>query len=138
MRSREVVTSALSVVVTLLVSHALHAQGQEEASRIYLNQSLFHLRQAQLYADRSVQTLPLSGFDYVVFVRDLDTVADGVETFLHPRPGDPVRVVPVEIDGQYLAEELVREGKTLEELMGVEPEEDSMEWLLEESEPENR
>lgn len=138
MRSREVVTSALSVVVTLLVSHALHAQGQEEASRIYLNQSLFHLRQAQLYADRSVQTLPLSGFDYAVFQRDLDTVADGVETFLHPRPGDPVRVVPVEIDGQYLAEELVREGKTLEEIMGVEPEEDGSEWLLEESEPENR
>jgi RAQPRD family integrative conjugative element protein len=138
MRSREVVTSVLSVVVTLLVSHALHAQGQEEASRIYLNQSLFHLRQAQLYADRSVQTLPLSGFDYAVFQRDLDTVADGVETFLHPRPGDPVRVVPVEIDGHYLAEELVREGKTLEEIMGVEPEEDSTEWLLEESEPENR
>lgn len=135
MNSRDVVTSVLSVIVTLLVSHALHAQGQEEASRVYLNQSLFHLRQAQLYADRSVQTLPLSGFDYVVFQRDLDTVADGVETFLHPRPGDPVRVVPVEIDGHYLAEELVREGKTLEEIGGVEPEEDGAESLPEASEP---
>jgi RAQPRD family integrative conjugative element protein len=127
-----------AAAVTLLLSTALRAQGREEASRLYLNQSLFHLRQAQLYADRSGQTLPLSGFDYAMFQRDLDTVADGVETFLHPRPGDPVRLVPVEIDGQYLAEELMREGKTLEEIAGVGSEEDGTELLPEESEPESR
>lgn len=113
-----------SFLATLIVSDDLGALGQEEASRIYLNQSLFHLRQAQRYADQSGQTVPLAGFDYAVYQRDLDTVADGVEAFLHPRPGDPVRIVPVEIDGQYLAEELLREGKALEESIGVSEEED--------------
>jgi len=52
-------------------------------------------------------------------------VADGVEAFLHPRPGDPIRIVPVEIDGHYLAEELLREGKALEETAGVSGAEDA-------------
>ena len=125
MNARELVIIILSVLATLVVSHDLSALGQEEASRIYLNQSLFHLRQAQRSADQSGQTVPLAGFDYAVYQRDLDTVADGVEAFLHPRPGDPIRVVPVEIDGRYLAEELLREGKALEETVGVSTAEDA-------------
>ncbi len=119
----------LLAALALIAGDALHAAGIEEASRIYLNQSLFYLRQAQLYADRSVETLPLPGFDYALFQRDLDTVADGVELFLHPRPGDPVRVVPVEIDGHYLAEELRQEGRALEEEAGVQREEDAAERI---------
>lgn len=118
MTLRELVIVIFAVLATLVVSHDLSALGQEEASRIYLNQSLFHLRQAQRNADQSGQTVALAGFDYAVYQRDLDTVADGVEAFLHPRPGDPIRVVPVEIDGHYLAEELLREGKALEETVG--------------------
>ncbi|NOT56773.1 MAG: hypothetical protein HOP18_19410 [Deltaproteobacteria bacterium] len=124
MTRRECGIVLCSVLVTLIVSHDLRALGQEDASRIYLNQSLFHLRQAQRYADQSGQTVPLAGFDYAVYQRDLDTVADGVEAFLHPRPGDPIRVVPVEIDGHYLAEELLREGKALEETLGASVAED--------------
>jgi hypothetical protein len=124
MRWRVGVLVLCSVLATLIARDDLGALGQEEASRIYLNQSLFHLRQAQRYADQSGQTVPLAGFDYVVYQRDLDTVADGVEAFLHPRPGDPVRIVPVEIDGHYLAEELLREGKALEESLGTSEEED--------------
>lgn len=118
MTRREFVIVLCSVLATLGIRADLRALGQEEASRIYLNQSLFHLRQAQRYADQSGQTVPLAGFDYAVYQRDLDTVADGVEAFLHPRPGDPIRIVPVEIDGHYLAEELLREGKALEETLG--------------------
>ena len=118
MTMRELVIMLCSVLATLVISADLRALGQEEASRIYLNQSLFHLRQAQRYADQSGQTVPLAGFDYAVYQQDLDTVADGVEAFLHPRPGDPIRIVPVEIDGHYLAEELLREGKALEETIG--------------------
>lgn len=125
MTMRELVIVIFSVLATLVVSHDLSALGQEEASRIYLNQSLFHLRQAQRYADQSGQTVALAGFDYAVYQRDLDTVADGVEAFLHPRPGDPIRVVPVEIDGHYLAEELLREGKALEETAGMSVTEDA-------------
>lgn len=118
MTMRELVIMLCSVLATLVISADLRALGQEEASRIYLNQSLFHLRQAQRYADQSGQTVPLAGFDYAVYQQDLDMVADGVEAFLHPRPGDPIRIVPVEIDGHYLAEELLREGKALEETIG--------------------
>jgi RAQPRD family integrative conjugative element protein len=125
MNARELVIVVFSVLTTLVVSHDLSALGQEEASRIYLNQSLFHLRQAQRYADQSGQTVALAGFDYAVYQRDLDTVADGVEAFLHPRPGDPIRVVPVEIDGHYLAEELLREGKAMEETAGMSVAEDA-------------
>ena len=116
---RDLFMIVASVLATVVVSQNLHALGREEASRIYLNQSLFHLRQAQRYADRSGQTAALAGFDYTVYQRDLDTVADGVEAFLHPRPGDPIRVVPVEIDGHYLSETLLREGKALEETFGT-------------------
>ena len=119
MTTRTLLIMLLSVVGIVGVSHDPWALGQEEASRIYLNQSLYHLRQAQRYADQSGQTVPLAGFDYAVYLGDLDTVADGVEAFLHPRPGDPIRVVPVEIDGHYLSEELLREGKALEEAAGV-------------------
>jgi RAQPRD family integrative conjugative element protein len=119
MTRRDLFIVVASVVATLLVSQHLNALGREEASRIYLNQSLFHLRQAQRDADRSGQTAVLSGFDYTVYQRDLDTVADGVEAFLHPRPGDPIRIVPVEIDGHYLSETLLREGKALEETLGT-------------------
>lgn len=125
MNARELLIVVLSVLATLIVNHDLSALGQEEASRIYLNQSLFHLRQAQRYADQSGQTVALAGFDYAVYQRDLDTVADGVEAFLHPRPGDPIRVVPVEIDGHYLAEELLREGKAMEETAGMSVAEDA-------------
>ena len=121
MTTRELLIVVSSILATLGVTHELQALGQEEASRISLNQSLYHLRQAQRYADQSGQTVPLAGFDYVVYLRDLDTVADGVEAFLHPRPGDPIRVVPVEIDGHYLSEALLRHGKTLEETVGVKP-----------------
>lgn len=119
MTRRDLCIGVLSVLATLVVSQNLSALGREEASRIYLNQSLFHLRQAQRYADQSGQTAALAGFDYTVYQHDLDTVADGVEVFLHPRPGDPIRVVPVEIDGHYLSEALVREGKALEETLSV-------------------
>jgi RAQPRD family integrative conjugative element protein len=115
MTRRELLIIVCSIVTTLGITHELQALGQEEASRIYLNQSLYHLRQAQRYADQSGQTVPLAGFDYAVYLRDLDTVADGVEAFLHPRPGDPIRVVPVEIDGHYLSEALLRHGKAVEE-----------------------
>ena len=125
MNARELLIVVLSVLATLVVSHDLSAVGQEEASRIYLNQSLFHLRQAQHYADQSGQTVALAGFDYAVYQRDLDTVADGVEAFLHPRPGDPIRIVPVEIDGHYLAEELLRAGKAMEETAGMSVAEDA-------------
>jgi len=132
MTPRDLTMIFLSVLTTLLVSHDLNALGQEEASRIYLNQSLFHLRQAQRYADQSGQTAALAGFDYTVYQRDLDTVADGVEAFLHPRPGDPIRVVPVEIDGHYLSEELLRAGKALEEMAGVAGPEDTDEPIVDE------
>ena len=125
MNARALLIVVLSVLATLVVSHDLSALGQEEASRIYLNQSLFHLRQAQRYADQSGQTVALAGFDYAVYQRDLDTVADGVEAFLHPRPGDPIRIVPVEIDGHYLAEELLRAGKAMEETAGMSEAEDA-------------
>ena len=119
MTRRDLCIIGMSIMTTLGVSQQLNALGREEASRIYLNQSLFHLRQAQRYADRSGQTAALTGFDYTVYQRDLDTVADGIEAFLHPRPGDPIRVVPVEIDGHYLSETLLREGKALEETLGT-------------------
>jgi RAQPRD family integrative conjugative element protein len=128
MTRRELLMIACAILVTLGVTHELQALGQEEASRIYLNQSLYHLRQAQRYADQSGQTVPLAGFDYAVYRRDLDTVADGVEAFLHPRPGDPIRVVPVEIDGHYLSEELLRHGKALEESADVMPRADTDEF----------
>ena len=119
MTRRDLCTIVMTIGATLAVNQQLNALGREEASRIYLNQSLFHLRQAQRYADRSGQTAALAGFDYAVYQRDLDTVADGVEAFLHPRPSDPIRVVPVEIDGHYLSETLLREGKALEETFGT-------------------
>ena len=125
MTTRELLIGVCSILITLGVTHELQALGQEEASRISLNQSLYHLRQAQRYADQSEQTVALAGFDYAVYLRDLDTVADGVEAFLHPRPGDPIRVVPVEIDGHYLSEELLRAGKALEETADVVPREDT-------------
>ena len=121
MTTRELLIGVCSILITLGVTHELQALGQEEASRISLNQSLYHLRQAQRYADQSGQTVALAGFDYAVYLRDLDTVADGVEAFLHPRPGDPIRVVPVEIDGHYLSEELLRAGKAVEETTGNVP-----------------
>jgi hypothetical protein len=119
MTRRLLLVMLLSLVGVVSGSHVPWALGREEASRIYLNQSLYHLRQAQRYADQSGHTVPLAGFDYRVYLRDLDTVADGVEAFLHPRPGDPIRLVPVEIDGHYLSEELLRAGKALEETAGV-------------------
>src|SRR6185369_1223098 len=119
MTRRDLCTIVMTIGATLAVNQQLNALGREEASRIYLNQSLFHLRQAQRYADQSGQTAALAGFDYTVYQRDLDTVADGVEAFLHPRPGDPIRVVPVEIDGHYLSETLLREGNALEETLGT-------------------
>ena len=125
MTRRELLMVGCTILVTLGVTHELQALGQEEASRIYLNQSLYHLRQAQRYADQSGQTVPLAGFDYAVYQRDLDTIADGVEAFLHPRPGDPIRVVPVEIDGHYLSEALLRHGKALEETADVLPRADT-------------
>jgi len=125
MTTRELLIVICSILATLGVTHELQALGQEEASRISLNQSLYHLRQAQRYADQSGQTVPLAGFDYAVYLRDLDTVADGVEAFLHPRPADPIRVVPVEIDGHYLSETLLRQGKALEETVGVLPRADA-------------
>ena len=125
MTRRELLMVVCTILVTLGVTHELQALGQEEASRIYLNQSLYHLRQAQRYADQSGQTVPLAGFDYAVYQRDLDTIADGVEAFLHPRPGDPIRVVPVEIDGHYLSEALLRHGKALEETADVPPRADT-------------
>ena len=109
-----------------LTGDVLQAQGIEEQSRIYLNTALFHLRQAQRYADRSSQTVPLSGFDYPLLQQDLDAVADGVQLFLHPRTGEPNRVVPVEIDGRYLAEELLQAGKRLEAPRAPTPEEDTL------------
>ncbi len=121
MTTREFLIGICSILATLGVTHELQALGQEEASRIALNQSLYHLRQAQRYADQSGQTVPLAGFDYAVYLRDLDTVADGVEAFLHPRPGDPIRVVPVEIDGHYLSEALLRQGRALEETADLMP-----------------
>ncbi len=119
MTRRDLCIIVVTIGATLVASQQLNALGREEASRIYLNQSLFHLRQAQRYADRSGHTAALAGFDYAVYQRDLDTVADGIEAFLHPRPGDPIRVVPVEIDGHYLSETLLREGKALEETLGT-------------------
>jgi hypothetical protein len=118
MRTRTLSIILLAMAGIIGRSHDPWALGQEEASRIYLNHSLYHLRQAQRYADQSGQTVPLAGFDYAVYLRDLDTVADGVEAFLHPRTGDPIRVVPVEIDGHYLSEELLRAGKAAEEATG--------------------
>ena len=95
------------------------AVGIEQASRIYLNHAAALIRQAQRYAARSHATYALPGFDYDKFMREVDTVGDGVETFLNPRPGDPGRVVPVEIDGQFLSEELWRQGKALQEEVGT-------------------
>ena len=66
MTTRTLLIMLLSVVGIVGVSHDPWALGQEEASRIYLNQSLYHLRQAQRYADQSGQTVPLAGFDYAV------------------------------------------------------------------------
>ena len=63
MTRRELLIIVCSIVTTLGITHELQALGQEEASRIYLNQSLYHLRQAQRYADQSGQTVPLAGFD---------------------------------------------------------------------------
>jgi len=128
MTKRELLMVVCAILGTLGVTHELQALGHEEASRIYLNQSLYHLRQAQRYADQSGQTVPLAGFDYVVYLRDLDTVADGVEAFLHPRPGDPIRVVPVEIDGHYLSEALLRHDKAVEETADVRPRADTDEF----------
>jgi hypothetical protein len=114
------------VVVRLLAIGSLalsgdHAQavGIEQASRIYLTHAVALMRQAQRYASRSHATYALPGFDYEKFMREVDTVGDGVETFLNPRPGDPGHVVPVEIDGQFISEELWRQGNALQEEVGA-------------------
>ena len=73
----------------------IQAVGIEQTSRIYLNHAAALIRQAQRYASRSHATYVLPGFDYQKFMQEVDTVGDGVETFLHPRPGDPGPVVPV-------------------------------------------
>ncbi len=113
-------------VLSLLVAGSLalpgdrvQAVGIEHASRIYLNHAAALIRQAQRYASRSHATYALPGFDYEKFMREVDTVGDGVETFLNPRPGDPGRVVPVEIDGQFISEELWRQGNALREEAGT-------------------
>jgi hypothetical protein len=113
---------ALSVLVAgslALPGDRVQAVGIEQASRIYLNHAVALIRQAQRYASRSHATYALPGFDYEKFMREVDTVGDGVETFLNPRPGDPGRVVPVEIDGQFISEELWRQGNALQEEVGV-------------------
>lgn len=113
---------ALSVLMAgslALPGDRVQAVGIEQASRIYLNHAAALIRQAQRYASRSHATYALPGFDYEKFMREVDTVGDGVETFLHPRPGDPGRVVPVEIDGQFISEELWRQGNALQEEVGV-------------------
>jgi hypothetical protein len=102
-----------------LTGDQLDAVGIEQASHIYLSHSVALIRQAQRYAERSRDTYPLPGFDYAKFMQEVDTVGDGVETFLSPRPGDPVRVVPVDVDGHYISEELWRQGNALkEEVLG--------------------
>ena len=113
-------------VLSLLVAGSLalpgdgvQAVGIEHASRIYLTHAAALMRQAQRYASRSHATYVLPGFDYEKFMREVDTVGDGVETFLNPRPGDPGRVVPVEIDGQFISEELWRQGNALREEVGT-------------------
>ena len=67
----------------------VQAVGIEQASRIYLNHAAALMRQAQRYVSRSHATYALPGFDYEKCMREVDTVGDGVETFLNPRPGDP-------------------------------------------------
>jgi hypothetical protein len=113
---------ALSVLVAgslALPGDRVQAVGIEQASRIYLNHAVALIRQAQRYASRSHATYALPGFDYEKFMRKVDTVGDGVETFLNPRPGDPGQIVPVEIDGQFISEELWRQGNALQEEVGV-------------------
>jgi hypothetical protein len=114
------------ILLTVVVAGSLALPGDrvraveiEQASRIYLNHAAALIRQAQRYASRSYATYALPGFDYEKFMREVDTVGDGVETFLNPRPGDPGRVVPVEIDGQFISEELWRQGNALREEGGA-------------------
>lgn len=116
---RVVILSVLVAGSLALPGDRVQAVGIEQASRIYLNHAATLIRQAQRYASRSHATYALPGFDYEKFMREVDTVSDGVETFLNPRPGDPGRVVPVEIDGQFISEELWRQGDALQEEVGV-------------------
>lgn len=116
---RVVILSVLVAGSLALPGDRVQAVGIEQASRIYLNHAAALIRQAQRYASRSHATYALPGFDYEKFMREVDTVSDGVETFLNPRPGDPGRVVPVEIDGQFISEELWRQGDALQEEVGV-------------------
>ena len=114
MRQRAIVL-VLILATVALAGDGLRAQGLEEASRLYLNHSVFLLRQAQRYVERSYATYQLPGFDYRKAIQEMDLVSDGVETFLNPRSGTSVRVVPVEIDGHYLSDELLQETKRLQE-----------------------
>jgi hypothetical protein len=116
---RVAVLSLLVAGSLVLPSDGVQAVGIEQASRIYLTHAAALIRQAQRYASRSHATYALPGFDYEKFMREVDTVGDGVETFLNPRPGDPGRVVPVEIDGQFISEELWRQGNALREEGGT-------------------
>jgi RAQPRD family integrative conjugative element protein len=116
---RVLVLSLLAAGSLALPGDRVQAVGIEQASRIYLNHAAALIRQAQRYASRSHATYVLPGFDYQKFMQEVDTVGDGVETFLHPRPGDPGPVVPVEIDGQFISEELWRQGNALQEEVGA-------------------
>ncbi len=117
---RAVILLTVMVVGSLALSgDRVQAVEIEHASRIYLNHAAALIRQAQRYASRSYATYALPGFDYEKFMREVDTVGDGVDTFLNPRPGDPGRVVPVEIDGQFISEELWRQGNALREEVGT-------------------
>jgi hypothetical protein len=116
---RVVVLSVLIAGSLALPGDGVQAAGIEQASRIYLTHAAALIRQAQRYASRSHATYALPGFDYEKFMREVDTVGDGVETFLNPRPGDPGHVVPVEIDGQFISEELWRQGNALREEVGA-------------------
>jgi hypothetical protein len=114
------------IVLPLLVIGSLALSGDrvgavgiEQTSRIYLTHAAALIRQAQRYVSRSHATYALPGFDYTKFMHQVDTVGDGVETFLHPRPGDPGHVVPIEIDGQFISEELWRQGNALSEEVGI-------------------
>lgn len=79
-----------------------------EAARLYLGQSLSALIWALRYARQAGQLGPLEGFDLRRYVEELDTVAAGVERYLHPQGPPPGPAPPVEITGQFLADGLAR------------------------------
>jgi hypothetical protein len=119
MRTGVVVGMLLAVGSLALSGDHAQAVGIEQTSRIYLTHAAALIRQAQRYVSRSHATYALPGFDYEKFMQEVDVVGDGVETFLNPRPGDPGHVVPIEIDGQFISEELWRQGNALREEAGA-------------------